>query len=145
MSGVKICVPHFCNNSDVSNTLVLYCANETGVLVTILSIANTLCSISILQPLMDEFEEFSGTMSELNEQSATVLYPAATQPPIWHPTRRGQSISSDMCAARMNLYRSVQGEPQITGLLLSVDYLATVGGRKACYMLEVLKFSWQTE
>jgi len=39
---------------------------------------------------MDEFEEFSGTMSELNEQSATVLCPSAAQPPTWHPTRRRQ-------------------------------------------------------
>jgi len=43
-----------------------------------------------LQPLMDEFEEFSGTMSELNEQSAMVWFPSTNQPPAWHPTRRRQ-------------------------------------------------------
>jgi len=42
---------------------------------------------------MDEFEEFSATMSELNEQSATVLYPAAAQPATYHPSRRGQSVA----------------------------------------------------
>jgi len=36
---------------------------------------------------MAEFEQFASTMSELNEQSMTVLRRSSTQPPTWHPTR----------------------------------------------------------
>jgi len=40
-----------------------------------------------LQPLLDEFEEFSGTISALNEQGA-VMFPSNAQPTMWHPTGR---------------------------------------------------------
>ena len=56
-----------------------------------------------VQPLMDEFEEFSSTMSELNEQSAAVLFPSTSQPPAWHPTRRRQYSHSSRTLAALFL------------------------------------------